>query len=48
MQLPESKERMAGVGFEIVGSTPAEFAQLIRTEIPKWTKIVREAGIRAE
>ena len=48
MQLPESKERMAGVGFEIVGSTPAEFARLIREEIPKWTKIVREAGIRAE
>ena len=48
MKLPESKERMAGVGFEIVGSTPEEFAKLIREEIPKWTKIVREAGIRAE
>ncbi len=48
MKLPESKERMAGVGFEIVASTPAEFAQLIREEIPKWTKVVREAGIRAE
>ena len=39
---------MANVGFEIVGSTPEEFAKLIREEIPKWTKIVREAGIRAE
>ena len=48
MKLPEAKERMASVGFEIVGSTPAEFARLIREEIPKWTKIVREAGIRAE
>jgi tripartite-type tricarboxylate transporter receptor subunit TctC len=48
MKLPESKERMANVGFEIVASTPAEFAQLIRDEIPKWTKVVREAGIRAE
>ncbi len=48
MKLPEAKERMANVGFEIVGSTPAEFAKLIREEIPKWTKIVREAGIRAE
>jgi len=48
MKLPESKERMANVGFEIVASTPAEFAQLIREEIPKWTKVVREAGIRAE
>jgi tripartite-type tricarboxylate transporter receptor subunit TctC len=48
MKLPESKDRMANVGFEIVASTPAEFAQLIREEIPKWTKVVREAGIRAE
>ena len=48
MKLPESRERMANVGFEIVASTPAEFAKLIREEIPKWTKVVREAGIRAE
>ncbi len=48
MKLPEAKERMANVGFEIVGSTPEEFAKLIHEEIPKWTKIVREAGIRAE
>jgi tripartite-type tricarboxylate transporter receptor subunit TctC len=48
MKLPEARERMASVGFEIVGSTPAEFARLIREEIPKWTKVVREAGIRAE
>ena len=48
MQTPEAKERMANVGFEIVGSTPAEFAKLIREEIPRWTKIVREGGIRAE
>ena len=48
MKLPEAKDRMANVGFEIVGSTPEEFAKLIREEIPKWTKIVREAGIRAE
>ena len=39
---------MANVGFEIVGSSPAEFAKLIREEIPRWTKIVREGNIRAE
>jgi tripartite-type tricarboxylate transporter receptor subunit TctC len=48
MKTPEAKERMASVGFEIVGSTPAEFAKLIREEIPRWTKIVREGNIRAE
>lgn len=48
MKTPEAKERMANVGFEIVGSSPAEFAKLIREEIPRWTKIVREGNIRAE
>jgi tripartite-type tricarboxylate transporter receptor subunit TctC len=48
MKLPESKERLGNVGFEIVASTPEEFAKLIRDEIPKWTKVVREGGIRGE
>ena len=48
MKTPEAKERMANVGFEIVGSSPAEFAKLIREENPRWTKIVREGNIRAE
>lgn len=48
MKTPEAKERMANVGFEIVGSSPAEFAKLIREEIPRWTKIVLEGNIRAE
>ena len=48
MKTPEAKERMANVGFEIVGSSPAEFAKLIREELPRWTKIVRAGNIRAE
>jgi tripartite-type tricarboxylate transporter receptor subunit TctC len=33
------------VGNEPVGSTPEEFDKLIREEIPKWAKVIREAGI---
>jgi len=46
--LPDARERLANVGFEVVGGSPDDFAKLIREEIPKWTKVVREAGIRAE
>lgn len=46
--LPESKERLAAVGFEIVGSSPEAFAKLIREDIPKWNKVVREGAIRGE
>lgn len=47
-KLPDTKERLGAVGFEIVGSTPEAFAKLIREEIVKWTKVVRESGIRGE
>lgn len=39
---------MAQQGFEAVGNTPAQFAAFIHAEIEKWTKIIREANIRAE
>ena len=48
LALPDVQARFANVGFEIVGSTPEEFAALIRADIPKWIQIVKEAGIRAE
>ena len=32
----------------IARSTPAEFAAYLDTEVVQWTKLVREAGIKAE
>jgi tripartite-type tricarboxylate transporter receptor subunit TctC len=46
--LPDMKERLATLGFEPVGNTPQECAAQFRTEIAKWTKVIREAGIKAE
>jgi tripartite-type tricarboxylate transporter receptor subunit TctC len=31
-----------------VGNTPAEFGALIQSDVRKWSKIIKEAGIRAE
>ncbi len=45
---PDVKQSLLGHGFEVVGNTPAQFAEFIRTEISKWAKIIAEAGIRAE
>lgn len=42
---PEIVERLAAMGNEPVGSTPEEFDKLIREEIPKWAKVIREARI---
>ena len=48
LKLPEVKERLASDGAEPVGSTPAEFAMLIKSEIEKWAKVARAANIQPE
>jgi tripartite-type tricarboxylate transporter receptor subunit TctC len=48
LQLPEVGQRMASEGSEPVGSTPAEFAAHIKSEVGKWGGVIRKAGIRAD
>jgi tripartite-type tricarboxylate transporter receptor subunit TctC len=38
--LPDMRERLAALGFELVASTPEEFARRIRVEIETWGKVV--------
>jgi tripartite-type tricarboxylate transporter receptor subunit TctC len=45
---PDVREKLAGLGAEPVGNTPAEFAATIRSETAKWSKIVKDAKITAE
>jgi tripartite-type tricarboxylate transporter receptor subunit TctC len=45
---PEMKERLLAQGFEPVGNTPAEFDAYIRSEIAKWSKVVKQAGIKPD
>jgi tripartite-type tricarboxylate transporter receptor subunit TctC len=46
--LPDVTEKLSALGFEPVGNTPAEFASQIKRELPKWSKLVRDANIKAE
>jgi tripartite-type tricarboxylate transporter receptor subunit TctC len=45
---PELTTRMAQLGMEPVGSSPEEYDAVIRTEIEKWTRVVKTAGIKLE
>ena len=45
---PDIKVRFPPEGFDVIGSTPAEFAKVIDAEVARYTKIVREARISAE
>jgi tripartite-type tricarboxylate transporter receptor subunit TctC len=38
------QERLAGVGCEPFKSTPEQFATLVREELPRWARIVKESG----
>jgi tripartite-type tricarboxylate transporter receptor subunit TctC len=48
LQMPDVRERLAALGAEVVGGTPRDFADYIAREIPKWTKVVKDSGARAE
>jgi tripartite-type tricarboxylate transporter receptor subunit TctC len=48
MRQPDTKEKLAGMGFDPVGSTPEEFGIWMKTELGRWSKVIREAKIEAQ
>ena len=44
----EMRERLAALGAEPIGNSPEAFAAFIKAEIPKWAKVVKDAGIKVE
>ena len=46
--LADVKEKLAGFAIETIGGSPAELAASVRTAIPVWAKLVKDAGIKAE
>lgn len=45
---PEVRQTMTKQGADPLGSTPEEFAAAIATDIPKWKKVVADAGIKPQ
>lgn len=48
IRAPGIRERLASIGVDPVGSTPDEFAAFIRSEIAKWSKVIKAIGLRAD
>jgi tripartite-type tricarboxylate transporter receptor subunit TctC len=44
LKLPEVKEKLTGLGMEVVGGSPAELAALMAKEIPRWAALVKKSG----
>ncbi len=48
LRMPDVIERLSGQGAEPAGGTPEQFGGYIRTEIDKWTRLVKTANMKAD
>jgi tripartite-type tricarboxylate transporter receptor subunit TctC len=46
LALPDVRRRLDDLGMEVVANTPAEFSAVIVAEIPRWAKLIKDAGIK--
>ena len=45
---PETRDRLIGMGVDLIGNSPEEFGAFLRAEIPRYAKVIKDAGIKAE
>ena len=45
---PEMRERFLNSGVEVVGNSPQQFMALIKSEIAKWSKVIKDTGISVD
>jgi tripartite-type tricarboxylate transporter receptor subunit TctC len=48
LRMNDAKEMFAAQGIEIIGSSPAEFAAYIKSELAKWAVVVKKSGTKAD
>ena len=48
LALTDVQQKLSALGFDLVGGTPQEFAALIKTDLARFGKLVKDASIRAE
>ncbi len=48
IQTPEGREQILKYGLLVTGTTPDEFAEIIRRDTPRWGDVIRRAGIKGD
>jgi tripartite-type tricarboxylate transporter receptor subunit TctC len=46
LAMPDVRRSLENQGLDVIGGTPAELAEVIKTELPYWAKIIKDAGIK--
>jgi tripartite-type tricarboxylate transporter receptor subunit TctC len=44
---PDVRGKLESLGLQLVGNTPAQFAAIVKQEMPMWGKVIKDAGIKA-
>ncbi len=48
IRAPDLRDRLTGLGCEVVGNKPEELAAFLKAEMAKWSKVVKESGARID
>jgi tripartite-type tricarboxylate transporter receptor subunit TctC len=48
LRSPDVSERMSQIGFDVVASSPEEFASFMKAEVERWTRVVAKGNIKPE
>jgi tripartite-type tricarboxylate transporter receptor subunit TctC len=46
LAMPDVRQKLEGLGLQLVGNTPAEFLEVVKKETPMWGKVIKDAGIK--
>jgi len=48
LRTPEIRDRLIGIGFDVVATSPEEFGEFMKGEIDRWTRVVQRGGIKPD
>jgi tripartite-type tricarboxylate transporter receptor subunit TctC len=48
LQTADMRERLMALGSDIIGGEPKQLTEFMRVEIPRWAKVIKESGAKAD
>ena len=48
MKMPDVRQKLNGLGFDLIGGTPEDFTKLLRSEHERWSPVVKKLGLKVD